>query len=334
MNVSYVRPLQLGWARAQRMLLRPARLETWLVLGFAAFLSEGVNGRFGSQFSWHRGHPEFASHWLHGIRGLISGFLLTGIGITVVVTLLALAIILLWVNARGRFIFLDDVARERVAIVDPWNRFARLGNSAFLWWIGFIVVCIGVMALVALPFVASLTALWSGHHIDWSWLGALWMFLLIALPFALVVAYTALFFSHFVVPIMYRHGLGAIAGWGRFLSLFRAHPGSFLLYGVFTLVLWIVVGSVIAVIGFMSCCIGFVLFSLPYVSSVLLLPVLVTFRAMGPEFLAQFGEEYRSLSAPPPPAAPVGTPPAVGAAPPPPPAGPPAPGAPPSGGGG
>ena len=60
----------------------------------------------------------------------------------------------------------------------------------------------------------------------------------------------------------------------------------------FLLVLAVGVGLAIFVAGFATCCVGFVLLSIPYLGSVILLPVSFTYRAFGPEFLAQFGPEY------------------------------------------
>ena len=50
MNVSYTMPLQQSWARMVRMLFRPFRLESWLTVGFAAFLSEYLS-HFGGEFA-------------------------------------------------------------------------------------------------------------------------------------------------------------------------------------------------------------------------------------------------------------------------------------------
>jgi hypothetical protein len=52
---------------------------------------------------------------------------------------------------------------------------------------------------------------------------------------------------------------------------------------------------VIAVIlfGFVTCCIGFLLLIIPYIGSVVLLPVSYTLRAFSLEYFAQFGDEYQ-----------------------------------------
>lgn len=54
----------------------------------------------------------------------------------------------------------------------------------------------------------------------------------------------------------------------------------------------IVVISVI-VLGLATCCIGFLFLIIPYIGSVIMLPVSVTFRAFSVEFLEQFGGEYK-----------------------------------------
>jgi hypothetical protein len=56
--------------------------------------------------------------------------------------------------------------------------------------------------------------------------------------------------------------------------------------------------TAIVVAGFSTCCIGFLLMAIPYVSSVVLLPVDVLFRGLGPDFLAQFGPQWAITGAP------------------------------------
>jgi len=50
-----------------------------------------------------------------------------------------------------------------------------------------------------------------------------------------------------------------------------------------------------------TCLIFFVLLMIPYISSVVLLPVSYTYRAYSLEFLAQFGPDYSLFPIPPPP---------------------------------
>jgi len=58
-----------------------------------------------------------------------------------------------------------------------------------------------------------------------------------------------------------------------------------------------VVSAVVAAAGALTCCALFLVLAIPYVGTVVLLPVYVTARAFGPEFLAQFGPEFETWPA-------------------------------------
>src|SRR5262249_18422489 len=154
-------------------------------------------------------------------------------------------------------------------------------------------------------------------------IGALALAVGLFVPFVIVVLVTIGLTSSFVVPIMYRHDLSATAAWSRLLGLMGENVPSFGLFLLFVFGLLVLVGLGIVAVGLLTCCVGFLLLILPYVGSVLLLPVTLTLRALSLEFLAQFGPEWSVFPQAPPvvPAAPP---------PPPPPPSPPAPPAPPA----
>ena len=52
------------------------------------------------------------------------------------------------------------------------------------------------------------------------------------------------------------------------------------------------VGTIVFIIGMMTCCIGFIVLAIPYIGAVILLPIAVFFRLLGLEFLRQFGSQY------------------------------------------
>jgi DNA ligase D-like protein (predicted 3'-phosphoesterase) len=115
----------------------------------------------------------------------------------------------------------------------------------------------------------------------------------------IAVAYLALFLESFVVPIMYRHNLTVIPAWKAFLPWLSAETVSFVLYGLFVLLLTVGAMLGIGVIGFATCCVGFFFLMLPYVGTVLLLPLLVTYRYLSLEFLAQFHPSLSVFPTPP-----------------------------------
>jgi hypothetical protein len=54
----------------------------------------------------------------------------------------------------------------------------------------------------------------------------------------------------------------------------------------------ILFGILVLVVGLLTCCVGLILIIIPYIGTVITLPVWYWFRAFSLEFLAQFGEEY------------------------------------------
>jgi hypothetical protein len=111
------------------------------------------------------------------------------------------------------------------------------------------------------------------------------------LAIVLVWGYIALFLKEFVAALMFKHRISAGEAWRRFLALFRSQPWPYIGFGIITLLLVLVfaVAVVFAVIG--TCCIGALFLVIPYISTVVTLPVWYAYRAFSLEFLAQFGPE-------------------------------------------
>jgi hypothetical protein len=291
MEIRYMEPVRSAWSRA-RGILYPFRIGTWLTLGFAAFLSEWMGAGFGRRgggghVNWHGGMP----HVRDFLPALVWGPLL---GAALAVGLVV-ALVFLWLGSRGKFVFLDDVVQKRAAIVEPWGRLARLGNSLFLWKLGFgLLVGLGALGIVAATMGSALLAWWRFQApialAPGIALGATTLMLLL-----LAWAFVTLMLDSFVVPIMYREGVSASAAWGRFLPLLREHTGSFVFYALFVLVLGVAFGALVTAVGVATCCVGFFFLLGPYIGQVILLPVYVTYRGMSLEFLAQFGREWNVL---------------------------------------
>ncbi len=300
MMISYSQPLSRAWGRMTSALFKPFDLGKWLVVGFTAFLagltksSGGIGGRgiernLGyklKDFSEVLALPALIWNWLQGHRGwfalIILGLLL----------FIALGVVLVWLSSRGRFMFLDNLVHDRALVKQPWHEFKREGRSLFIWQLMFILIALAIVILFSVQAYFSARAIYFEakfpSQIWWPIIG--WVIL--GLSFGLVLGYIYTFLSNFVVPIMYRDRITAAEAWRRFLSLFADHWGHFLLYGLFWFALHIVAIVVIITAGLLTCCVGFLLFAIPYISSVVTLPISYTFTALGPEFLAQFGDKY------------------------------------------
>jgi hypothetical protein len=108
----------------------------------------------------------------------------------------------------------------------------------------------------------------------------------------IIIAYIFLFLRHFVVPIMYKNNIKTVPAWHIFLSVFGRHPFYFILYGLLIFVLMIAFVIAVVFVGLLTCCIGWFLLVIPYIGTVITLPVWYFFRAFSLEFLAQFGPEF------------------------------------------
>jgi hypothetical protein len=298
MNIEYFAPLSEAWKRMKKALFHPFDIGKWFALGFTAFLAHlldggGFPGNFRSNFNRDKpinlpdieNIPGRVANWMHSHPFLIFGIL---IGVLVFISII---LVLTWLSSRGTFMFLDNVVHNRALIVKPWRENKILGNSLFFWRIGFGVV----VGLLMLPFLILILILLRqfphGHYAPFNILGIIVIGLLWFLA-SVIVGYISMFTHSFVVPIMYKHDLKILQAWQKFLSILKSHFLYFILFGLFYLLLFIVIAIAAFITGCLTCCIFFLILLLPYISSVFLLPVSFTLRAFSLEFLAQWGKDY------------------------------------------
>jgi hypothetical protein len=215
-------------------------------------------------------------------------FFVIMLGLAVVIVV---GIILTWLSSRGKFMFLDNVVHERAKVVQPWHQFRREGNSLFLWRFVFGLICLAVFSILLIRgfFIATLISQEGFHS---GVVMAIVRMVLLMMPVGIIIAYISFFLNDFVVPIMYINNTTASQAWGRFLPLFREHWIWFILYGLLVLILRILVIVCVVMVGLFTCCLGFILLAIPYIGTVITLPIPYTFRAFSLEFLEQFGPDY------------------------------------------
>jgi len=298
MNISLSDALSRGYGRMQKALFKPFDIAKWFAVGFTAFLAGLLDKMYGgtgrANFELDNYHdfeevvnfPSVAWDWLvhHPVYAYL---ILFGI-----VAVMGIVILLIWLSSRGKFAFLDNVVHDRANVVLPWNEYAREGNSLFLWRLvyGFIIFFV-ITGFLVLMYLGART-IYIHQYGKEVWIPALVGVIAVFLVVAIIVSYINLFLDSFVVPVMYKNRVAALKGWGIFLGLFNRHVLYFLLYGLFIFVLMIAVVIAVFLFGLFTCCLGFLLLIIPYISSVLLLPVSYTYKALSLEFLRQFGPEY------------------------------------------
>jgi hypothetical protein len=300
-EISYTAPLRRSWQRMQAMLFRPFHLEKWLVVGLSAFVAN-LLGTGGGLFGWKDGFSyrhatsPHAGHVLEGAHDQLLALLDKPIVLLMLaVGLVVGGVVLLvcaWVSARARFVFLENVITGRGAFVEPWARYGRLGRSLFLWYAGFSFAWLLPLGAAAAPFWRTLVSALAGLDFVWPSVPGMVLGVGSALLLSLLLGFVTFMAGEFVVPLMVMYDESAGRAWARFLPLLTTRPGEFIAYTLFVGVVWIGVSVALVVAGVATCCIGLMLMLIPYVCSVLLLPVEVTSRAFGPEFLAQYGPEW------------------------------------------
>ncbi len=212
---------------------------------------------------------------------------LVGLVFSIGAIVLVIIALVLWISSRAKFIYLDNVVEGRAEITQPWHRFRRLGDSLFLWRAAF-VGCVIVVLIAGALIPALPVALFSGGSFEDLSIFAMtsWgiVFGLVVLVVVIGSLYVSLFLDAFVVPIMYRFELKATEAWRHLMPWIRTYPWQFVLYGLFVLLLATGFGIVSLLVCLMTCCIA----GLPYIGTVVLLPLWVTYRYLSLEWLAQF----------------------------------------------
>jgi hypothetical protein len=310
-EISVTEPVSPALERVKTMLFKPFDLGKWFTIGFCAwlaFLGESGGGGFNSGFnnSFNTNHGGSAGdslrHGYHQARDYVLNNLDWIIPVTAgaMILLLALWLLVLWLSSRGKFMFLHCVALDKAEVGEPWNKFEREANSLFWFRLGLgligtvlmlpmlagIAVIVVRMVLRGEPDLAGIMAA--------AGLGLL--FFAAAIVFALIHKFT----TDFVVPILFLRGGKCLAAWREFWGLLADNAGLFTLYILFQIVLDMAIGIIVLGAVLITCCCAGCLMAIPYLGTVLLLPVLVFRRSYPLYFLRQFGPGYDVFPSAPP----------------------------------
>ncbi len=312
MTIQYLEPLSRAWQRTKLILFQPFAFEKWLGLGFTAWLATlGENTSSGGRTVLDAGDDDHrirrydhddVSDWAGDTVEAARDFFASGLEATIVGILVLLcilvALLVVWLSSRGHFMFLDNVVHNRSRVVDPWRRLGHLGDSLFFWRL--VVGGICFLFFAGLAVAGLLSWLPAIADDDLTAIGVLGMVLLglVAVAVGLLFAFMEMLLYHFVVPLMYRYNIGVLEGWRSFLTLLQRETVYFVLYAAFLLVIYLVLGVAVVMIGLMTCCLGFLammVLAVPVIGATLMLPFHVTWRGLGLEFMAQFGDDFRVL---------------------------------------
>jgi hypothetical protein len=289
-KISVAEPVGPAIEQIKQILFKPFDLGKWFVIGFCAWLASlshqttaGLN--YIGNFDKSKIPPEVIKYCKEHI--IIVG----SIALTAILISVAVSVLLTWLSSRGKFMFLDCVVKNKAEIAEPWRNFKKQANSLFLFRL---VLLISTIAII-LPFAGlSVYSVYQLNNIV-----AKIIILTVGMSgvvLAAMAAATVLTLTYdFVMPIMYINKISATAGWKIFWPVFWGNFWKIaLLYFLFKAVLGMAIGAIVLFFvcaGCCFCCVSGVLF-IPYINSVVMLPILSFYRLYPLFYFRQYGAEF------------------------------------------
>jgi len=302
-HVSVIDPIGPAIERVRTILFRPFDLEKWFIIGFCAWLAQlgSGGGGGGGNRTQHKVDRESIRHdidqaWeyvVHNLDWIIP------VAVAATVVIVGLWLLVLWLSSRGRFMFLYCVAQNKAEVTNPWHRFRGHANNLFAFRA---VVGLITLGAALAPFVLGGIIAWVStatlgfNPLTIVSLVAAGMYFFAVIVVAVVIGK---FTKDFVVPIMYLHAGRAVSAWQVLLDLLSVNKARFFLYVLIQIAIAMAIGAMIVVSVCCTCCCAACLFALPYIGTVILLPLHVFGRSYSLYYLAQYGPEFNVFEPPP-----------------------------------
>jgi hypothetical protein len=296
--ISVIDPIGPAIERVKTVLFRPFSLERWLVIGFCAWLAqlaEGGGSGGGGRGNYNVSSAEQVRNGIDEAKEFVAANLywLLPVAITVFILVVGLWLLFTWLSSRGRFMFLYCVAQNKAEVKNPWRQFSEHADRLFAFRIalgifGFVTAVV-LIALIATPVFmvrANLALAIAGGVI-----GGLF-FVGVMVAFGIIGKFT----KDFVVPIMYLGTPSPVQAWHVLLELLSANKGRFFVYILFQIVITVAIGGIVLALACLTCGCACCLFALPFVGTVVLLPIFVFQRSYSLFYLAQYGPEFYTFA--------------------------------------
>ncbi len=294
MKISIDNSLKDGFKRMKYILFQPFDFVKWLIIGFASFLASlGRGGGGGPRFNLPT--ESFGRNGNAGDLSTLESWVSANLIAIILIALGAIAVgfaiflILTWLSSRGQFLFIYAIAENKAEIKEPWVKYGHLGDRLFVFRLvlGVIVFTI-VLMLLALG-IFMLYPHIKGASFGLSAFLKMAILALFIILFMLFIGLIKLILMDFVVPLMFKKDVKVLEGFSIFYNeLFRGNISSFFFFYLVKIGLSIAAGFVVLLATCLTCCVA----ALPYISSVVFLPIAAFFESFTLSFLGEFGKEY------------------------------------------
>ncbi|MEZ4238715.1 MAG: hypothetical protein R3F59_21700 [Myxococcota bacterium] len=285
--------------RTRHVLFDPFDGAKYVGLAFCVWLSQ-VGSVAGNSSSWSArnrggngsGSP-FDPHFWKQVTDFLQqwGALLVAGGLLLLVVGIAVWALLTFLQSRGLFMTIDNLVNDRGAVQAPWSAWAAEADALFRFRlsVGLAAGAVGLAAAGLAGFGVWLT--WTGVP-DGTHLGLLVVAGAISGAAALAAALADWSATEFVAPLMYVRRYGVADGFRDLRAMLGADLGGFLVYVLLKVVAGLGVGFLTVALTCMTC--GLTL--LPFLGTLILLPLFVFLRTFALAFVAQQADDLAVLT--------------------------------------
>ncbi len=237
---------------------------------------------------------ESLSSWLMG--NLLLFGVIFAVGIIAVISLH-------WLSAVGEFLFLDCLVNPRQPIFTHWRAFQRRGFSLFLWKI-LLYLCLAVLGVSMFIFGCGIifSAAATGNIMTLPFLIAAGVMGL-GLAFILFCSWSHMLLMDIMVPLMFKFNITGMIAFDYLLKMLKVYWGKFLAFWVVKSLLKIMIKMILmaalAITLFLPLLPNFIPglnIGWHYLLTVILLPITVLLRLLGPALLTQLNPAYDIFS--------------------------------------
>jgi hypothetical protein len=330
--------IQQAWNRTRKLCFQPFRLNSWLVIGFCAWLSTFAFGSYyagGINFSG--GFPSFnppaanstscertasseqvtsaaeknklvagtppeckqevcplpaeqikpaaVSQTTGSCLPAIIAVCMAAAGIAIVALFVALILLSVWIGCRGAYMFLEAVLTNPQSLKGTWTRNNHRGSALF--WFLFKINLVFLAAML----LAGGIGIGSGFLLGW-W--SIPVIVMIVLAFMLAGLGYSLFLvalNDFVVPFTYLKNVSLHPALSAVWQLHAQNKMTFFTYYIAKFILVLGIQTALGFLVCLTCCLFGCLQMIPFIGTVVLLPVYIFARSFPLAFLAQLNPE-------------------------------------------
>jgi hypothetical protein len=294
--INVIDPINPAIERVKTILFRPFDLKKWFVIGFCAWLSLlGSGGGGGGRVDYrYQQRVDNVQQALNEAKVFVLDNLYWIIPLAVLSVVVGIIfwLVLTWLSSRGRFMFLHCVAQNKAEVKIPWAKFRQHADSLFVFrivlgLIGFFAVLLPILLIIGCVVMIAV-----GDGLTVFGILGLVIICLVLITVGIILALISKFTKDFVVPIMFLRTTSCRAAWREFLQILSMNKGRFIVYILFQFVIGLAIGAIIITGACLTCCCACCVLAIPYIGTVLMLPLLVFKRAYSLYYLRQYGPEF------------------------------------------